>query len=376
MHWYEIALLSLVLLVAALLLLIWHVRSWERRLAVALKYGLEEKLRTPDGADIELRRLPLPPEPVALPPVLVVHGLGANHRNNDLTEDISLARYLGARGRDVWLLTLRSGLAQKSFAAARRVRFAAMARHDVPIAIREVLDRTGSTKLDYVGFSMGGMLLYAALANGLPPELLRRVAIVGSPGVVRPPVAIPVPAFVSRIPALVYPTLRFRLAARAGAFAAEWFSSPAHRWVFNPRNVARGVARLSLVNVVMDVPGPLNYDFALFAASPGGRITLDGTPVLDELRNVSAPAIFFAGCADRLAPPDTVRAAFDAWGSALASPEKRFVLLGVEHGHSADYGHGDLCVGANVRTELFEPLAEFLSRPEAVPEPPVGSETA
>ena len=69
-------------------------------------------IATADGSAIELRRVPVP-EGVerAGPPALLVHGLALNHRNHDMLEDLSLARYMAKRGRDVWLLTLRSGRA-------------------------------------------------------------------------------------------------------------------------------------------------------------------------------------------------------------------------------------------------------------------------
>jgi len=361
MRWYEIALFASSLAVATWLLLVWHVRFWERRLSLSLRYALEEGVVLPDGARIELRRLPEPNVRADLPPVLVVHGVGANHRNNDLSEEVSLARHLSRAGRDVWLLTLRSGLRARSLTETRRVRFRSMAHHDVPVAVREVLERTQQAKLDYVGFSMGGMLLYAALGHTLDEKHLRRVAIVGSPAVVKPPVPLPVPRFVGRIPPVLYPTLRLRLAARAGAFAVEWLTTPAHRWVFNPENVAPGVARSSLVNVIEDIPGPLNSDLASFAANRDGAIVLDGAPVLDRLRGVRLPAAFFAGAADRLAPPDSVRVAFDAWAAEASDVDKRFVVLGVAHGASADYGHGDLAVGSRAEEELFAPLSAFLA---------------
>ncbi|MBK7586427.1 MAG: alpha/beta fold hydrolase [Myxococcales bacterium] len=339
-----------------------HLRFWVRRLSVSLPYALEERLRTPDGAHIELRRL-LPNEPSAgLPPVLVVHGVGANHRNNDLLADLSLARHLAERGRDVWLLTLRSGVAGRSLSETRRVRFGAMAHHDLPLAVAEVCERTHSEQVDYIGFSMGGMLLYAALGRTLPFERVRRVAIVGSPAVVRSPIPLRVPAFIGRLPEVLFPTLRLRLAARAGAFASEWVRTPAHHFVFNPTNVAKGVSRISLVNVIEDIPGPLNREFAAWAASATGEITLDGEPVLERLAGASAPAIFFAGSNDRLAPPAAVQRAFDAWG-AETGVEKRWVLLGVAAGATADYGHGDLAVGARAVEEIFGPLADFLGHP-------------
>ncbi len=360
MHLPDLVFPAIALVLGTWLALWLHLRFWQRRLGVSVRYDLEERMQTPDGSRIELRRLPLPAEPTGLPPVLIVHGLGANHRNNDLSDDLSLARHLGASGRDVWLLTLRSGVPMRSFLDAWRVRFSAMVHHDVPIAVAEVLARTGATQLDYVGFSMGGMLLYASIAHTLDVGHVRRVAIVGSPAIVRPPIRVPVPALLAKIPGRLFPTLRLRLAARLWAFAAEWFRTPAHHWVYNPRNVSPGVGRAALANVIEDIPGPLNRDFAAWAAGPGGALTLDGKPVLDRLHDLTVPAIFFAGVADRLAPPDAVRAAYDAWGLS-ANPDKALVLLGSQHGSRADYGHGDLAVGTHAREDVFEPLCAFLA---------------
>lgn len=348
---------------AALALLVWLL-IWAsvRSLGMSLAYELEERLPTGDGSFIELRRLPAPDDSLGLPPVLLVHGLGANHRNNDLSEDVSLARFLQKRGRDVWLLTLRSGLQRRSFADVRRTRFEAMAKEDVPLAIREVLARTGAASLDYVGFSMGGMLLYAAVGTTAPAASFRKIAIIGSPAIVRSPLLF-VPRFVGRLPAVMFPTVRLRWAARAGAFAASRMRTFAHHWVFNPDNVAKGITGSALVNVIEDVPGPLNLDFATWAASADGRITFEGKPVVEHLGDLSIPILFFAGGRDRLAPPSSVRAAFDAWGERTGA-SKRFVLLSEEAGAKADYGHGDLAVGSHVKEEIFEPLAAFLEADE------------
>jgi pimeloyl-ACP methyl ester carboxylesterase len=354
----------LVLLVGALcvgLALLWaHLRYWDRRLGVILTYELEERIATPDGTCIELRRLPRGSDvSFDLPPVILVHGLGANHRNNDLDADLSLARTLQVAGRDVWLVTLRSGLSRLTRAEVKLVRFAAMVRHDLPLAIDTVLERTGSQKVDYVGFSMGGMLLYAALEHTVPQTKLRRVVTIGSPALIRPPW--PLPRWLVRVPPLFLFTLRLRLFARAGAFASEWVRTPFHRIIFNPDNVAPGIARRALANLVADVPGGLNMDFAVWALSADGRLMLDGESVLDRLAEVEVPALFFAGGADRIAPPEAVKAAHTAWGLRHPGIEKRFVLLSREAGAHGDYGHGDMALGLHVREDIFQPIVEFLA---------------
>ncbi|HMJ11050.1 MAG TPA: alpha/beta fold hydrolase, partial [Polyangiaceae bacterium] len=368
--------LALVLVVASIL---WwaHLWYWDKKLTISATYALEERLPTPDGCAIELRRVELlragvPLEPdTDLPPVLLVHGIGANHRNHDLHPDYSLARYLSARGRDVWLVTLRSGLRQRTRAETRLVRFANMVREDVPLAVRTVLERTGFKRLDYVGFSMGGMLLYAAIGRSLPEAQVRRAVLMGSPAVIRPPFRLPFAGRFSRLPLGFLPHVRLRLLARTSAFASEWLRTPLHDAIFNPLNVAKGVARMSLANVIEDIPGPLNYDFALWALSEKGALTLDGQSVVERLADVGVPALFFAGASDRIAPAASVRVAYDMWAANHPDVKKCFVLLGRSAGAHDDYGHGDMAMGSHVREDLFEPLAGFLeSEPAACPPGP------
>src|SRR5690606_337169 len=100
----EAVLVALAVFVAIVVLALAHVAYWHRRFFVPADYEREQVLETEDGCTIVLRRLPRPDGEIVGPPVLMVHGLGANHRNNDLVPDHSIARHLRARGRDVWLL--------------------------------------------------------------------------------------------------------------------------------------------------------------------------------------------------------------------------------------------------------------------------------
>jgi hypothetical protein len=191
--------------------------------------------------------------------------------------------------------------------------------------------------------------------------------------VIRPPFRVPFAARFSRLPLGLLPHARLRLLARTGAFASEWLKTPIHHAVFNPVNVAKGIARMSLANVIEDVPGPLNYDFAIWALSDKGAVTLDGQSVIDSLADVQVPALFFAGASDRIAPPTSVRVAYDMWAASHPDVAKHFVLLGRNTGAHEDYGHGDMTMGTHVREDIFLPLAEFLedstlARPRQVPE--------
>ncbi len=343
-----------------------HYEFWSRRYSLPMQYALVERIRTEDGAAIELYRLPGPTTQGEVP-VLLVHGVGVDHRNNDMLPQASLARHLRAAGRDVWLLRLRSGGLVREFRDVRKIRFRAMARHDLPLGVRTVLERTGAKHLDYVGFSMGGMLLYAAAgAHLFDPGTLRRVVIIGSPA--RVGHYVPFRQLLTRIPAPFVPRLPLRLGSRMVAFAAEWFPTPIHHLVYNPANVARGLAGPAMMNVE-DIVGPLNVDFLSFIRR--GIVHLEGQDVLEGLRDVELPVLFFAGARDQLAPPEAVRIAFDAWGARVPDVDKRFVLLSLAEGAAADYGHGDLAIGLRAPEDVFAPIEQFLRlEAPAQPSPP------
>lgn len=332
-----------------------HLRFWERRLSVQAPYGEEHRLSTPDGSAIELRRIPPDAPAVDAPPVLLVHGLGANHRNLDVHPRLSLARHLASAGRDVWLLTLRAGRHDRLPGERGRRTFAAMARHDVPVAVATVLARTGARALDYVGFSMGGMLLYACVGNGVPEASLRRVVVIGAPARVGSPVPL-----LGRLSPGCVPGIAFRGPGRLLAFLVDHVRTPIHRLVYHPENAAPGLAAVAMMDTLADLPGELHRELALMGRA-GGALRVGEREVLPALRRVGVPALFVAGNADRLAPPASVRAAYDAWGADHdPPPAKSLEVLGDDR---VRYGHGDLVLGRDLVTALFARVEAFLAAP-------------
>lgn len=354
----------LLLVLGAVAALVGHYAFWTRRLSIDLPYESVERLATRDGTFVEIRRIP-GRVPTFGVPVLLVHGVGIDHRNTDMLPGLSLARHLRDAGRDVWLLRLRSGGLVRGFRGRRRVRFAAMAEHDVPLGVSAVLAHTGARRLDYVGFSMGGMLLYAALGAGwLPPDRVRRVVTIGSPARVGEHVPFARP--LARLPRCLVPPLPLRWLSRMLAFAVDWIRTPMHRFVYNPDNVDRGVAGRAMM-AIQDIPSALNADFLSFVRR-GGVLHLEGRDVLGALERLRIPALFFAGEADRIATVSAVRLAFDAWGASVPSVHKRFVLLAAREGAAADYGHGDLAIGRSLQKDVFAPIRSFLENDAGVEE--------
>ena len=345
---------ALGLVVLALLATWAHVAFWRWKLSTPMTYDETHHVPLPGGTHAELRRLK-PEQPSDLPPVLMVHGIAINHRNIDPTEQVSLARAARKLGRDVWLLTLRSGRWDLTAEEIRHTDFAALAKEDIPLGIDFVLRATGTQRLDYLGFSMGGMLAYAAFGRFVPVEKLRRVVIMGSPGFVSP--IIPGSRQAAVIGRFWKPTVPSRLFNALTAFVAERVTSPIQRLFLNPDNNIAGMLHSFMIDATADVPGPLGMDMVRWAATDG-TIRVDGQAALEGLKSVQLPALFVAGGADKLGSPRAVGRAFDAWGGP-----KQFLLLAKSAGKSADYGHMDMITGPNAPIEVFHPILTFLAEP-------------
>lgn len=357
MSWWQICLLIL----AGLALATWaHLKFWVARLTRPTRYDEEHRVASSDGSAYELRRLQPREAAADQPPVLMVHGIAINHRNLDPDEQLSLARQLRDDGRDVWLLTLRCGRADLSLAEVASASFAALVRCDVPEAVQEVLRRTGHHQLDYLGFSMGGMLLYASLGRSLPSAWVRKVVIMGSPARVR--VIVPGLGWLCRLPAWCYHwKLPLRLLSRLTAFASEWFDTPIHRLSVHLSNARRGYVRLFMTDAVQSIPAPLLRDFGQWAYRDGVIRLADGLDVLQGLRAATQPLWMVAGSRDKLAPPAALQPAFDAWGADQPGVKKTLQVVGKRQGHPDDYGHADLAIGERCAAEVSAPIRQFLN---------------
>lgn len=334
-----------------------HLWFWGRRLYIGMPYDFVERYAASDGGIYELRRID---ENATGVPVLLVHGIAVNHRSVDALPEISMARQLASQGHDVWLLTLRSGLHARWWEVLLRrhlrLRFESMAQFDLPEAVARVCELSGEPSIHYVGYSMGGMLLYASLALGtLSDERIRRAVLVGSPGKVESP--LPAIRLLARIPRWLVPRLPLRLYARALAFAADFVETPLHRLLANPRHLGPGSAARAMINMVEDIPASLAADFARWLAGDGALTLMTGDTVLSGLAQTNIPALFIAGGADRIAPPEAVRAAYDAWGCER-EPPKRFVVLD----DGAPYGHTDLVLGVSAAQDVFPLVADHLRK--------------
>ncbi|MCB9759823.1 MAG: alpha/beta fold hydrolase [Alphaproteobacteria bacterium] len=302
--------------------------------------------RTPDGWELDLRHYP-----GEGPPVLLVHGMGANHYNWDFRPEVSFAYYLHQQGWDVWVPELRGDMGARApdRKAAKNFTFDDHARLDLPAAVDAVLAETGEPQLFWVGHSMGGMLLYAALAQF--PERITAGVTIGAPANFRDPNRIHNAA---RRAGWLVPR-RGRLANNFWYTVSRVFGdrNPIYTVLSNKENldwpVTRGLGAVALE----DMSRPTVKQVHLWLRE-GEFTDVEGHPWVrppDE----PVPMLVVAGSVDKVAVPSTVAAACDVYEDC------EFVLAGRETGFSTDYGHIDPVVGATARGEIYPLVSGFLA---------------
>ena len=176
----EIALALLVLAALGAVVAVLWVRFWRRRLSRLEGYDEIVETTAPDGATIVLARIRPIGTPSKRPPVIFCHGLAMNRHALALDPQRSLARMLAERGRDCWLLELRGASNATQDRLIRGATFDTYLTQDIPTALAYVRAATDAPMVDWVGFSMGGMLAYAHL-GAMQGDGIRRLVTIGSP---------------------------------------------------------------------------------------------------------------------------------------------------------------------------------------------------
>jgi len=298
-----------------------------------------------DGWTGTVRHFPGPGEPV-----LLVHGMGANHFNWDYRREVSLAAWLQDEGWDVWVPDLRGdpGTRAPSRRDARRFDFDHHAIHDLPAIVDAVLEATGSEQLAWVGHSMGGMLLYTALAQY--PEKISAGVAIASPARFDEVRGLPALLPVTR-PALAGPGM-VPLEGVAAASSVLGRANPFLGRVSYRDNLEAGVFAGLRRTALQNIPRAMAHQ-ALGWLRTGELTTREGEPWLRD-PEPPVPLLVLAADADRIAPPGDVLAACEFFSPC----ESR--TLGLESGMSAPQGHIDPVLGRHARAQVYPDVSRWL----------------
>lgn len=319
----------------------------------------------------------------AAPPVILCHGLTYSAAFWDLDPSVTMARWLAARGHDVWAVDLRGcGMSQKWVfrlestpdvlvgGALRRATNGKLAptgyatvdpkyadwdlddhiAYDVPALVRLVRRATGAGEVTWVGHSMGGIVALAHLSRYENPGIGRLMAI-GS-------------QVTMQDAQLILPFLEQMLLARqrqlTGKLSADQLAGMTQESVqnlfFNVRNVSPQVYE-ALGTERTDVPA-LGLMKQYMAMATGGQL-MDRRKQFSyaqAIPNVKVPVLVGCGAVDRFAPPPVQKFMFDRIGS----PDKQMLLIGRARGFAADAGHDDALVGLTSQQQVYPVVDRWL----------------
>lgn len=290
-------------------------------------------------------------------PVLLCHGLAANHRNLDFEPPWSLAAYLADAGFECFSVDWRGTGRSRTPPRGRRgtdYDIDDHIREDGPAFLKAALEQTGAKRAFWVGHSLGGLVGYA-VAEGPAASLLKGVVTVGSPAFFGYPRFMANLLRAGRV--LAWPfALRQRVMSVATAPFLGHVTLPLTDIVFNPKHIPAPQQRKIYAQVISSIGRKILIQFDdwlehdVFRSFDG---KIDYRAAMAEIR---VPVLVTGGSADRLAPPGAVHRAYET----LGSEDKTLMVFGPENGDQMEYGHGDLIFGERAPEEVFPRIRRWL----------------
>ncbi len=288
-------------------------------------------------------------------PVILGHGFAGSHWIFDLDKSVSLARFLAARGFDVWLFDLRGRNESWPPGGPRpdlAWTFDDFVLRDLPAVLATVRELTDADSLHWIGMETSGLAIYAAAISGRADGVTAAVtcgASVITPAEAEVPgvsVALPAPEG-SRVPFSMARDVGVELARQESELLESSFRPANTDWWITARYFTHGIP--DEATAVVD-----QYRDWLDHATM--RSIDHATVWSDRLAEFTIPVLVLVGAADRQRPPDAV----EATANALGSPDKTFVRAGVATGFPVDFGHDDLLAGRDTPGSVFPLIADWL----------------
>jgi pimeloyl-ACP methyl ester carboxylesterase len=326
-------------------------RRWHLPPSDAEPYTIE----TPDGWLLGIFRVRRTDRP-AKGPVFLQHGLAGSHFTY-LFPNRSLAGHLADLGFDCWVSNLRGGAnSRRTPAAAPDWDIHDYLDTDIPAILGRIRAETGAERLQWVGHSMGGVLLYlygirhggAHLASGIAAAscLDYKVGSNGFQSMVR------YLGLLDWLPSVPLGAVYKLYSPLVGRVLTGF-----DRFGYYPGNVEPEVVRAYYANVYQNVAPGVMQSLATTFEKDGFRDRL-GFSYTRRAERFTLPLLALAGEEDRQCGP----AAVEATVAALGSHEKAVRVFGRSHGHRSHYGHFDLIVGRNAPEEVWPVISEWLLR--------------
>ncbi|MFU8804949.1 MAG: alpha/beta hydrolase [Bradymonadaceae bacterium] len=329
-------------------------RLW-RHLAGPIEPAEKYVVPTADGLSLALWRIRPGGGVRRKAPVMLQHGLASNHLSFHLPGR-SLAGWLAERGHDVWLPELRGH--GSSLAHGYDWRIDDYLEFDLPAIVGAILGHSEAEELQWVGHSMGGILLmcYGILHRDAP---IQRGMTLGSAldykvGHTGFSHLLKLRPIIERLVAIPYGTLVHLIApamGRGAIRALEGFNA----W---PSNIDPAMARALHARCFHTIPTSLLSSLAT-TFEPEGLCLKSGFRFMEAASDFPFPMQLIAGSRDAQVAVDAV-----LHTAELLGENARVLVHGLDNGDADEYGHWDLILGCRAPQEVWPGIARWLEAEE------------
>lgn len=288
-------------------------------------------------------------------PVILIHGLLVDSRFLDFG-GASLAKHLAQAGFDVWNLSLRgTGRSLNPLGWGKKPwNLDDILKDDLPVVVEYVKKTAGSAEVFLVGYELGGALAFAHVGKARDHGVAGIVSI-----------AAPMSFDSSEQDGLDIllrmdrqPMLRNAfLYSNSAGMNKFLFMVPGLKDVFyNPKNMTPRVTQELLETLLVPVnPGVL--DQLITTVKKDEFVSADGTTSYrNALSGIRIPILLIGGGADPIAPPEALKKVY----SELASKDRDLMIFWSDPDEDVSYGHFDLILGKNAKTEVFPLIRRWL----------------
>ncbi len=292
-------------------------------------------------------------------PVVLSHGLFVNSLFLNMEGGPSLAQSLAKDGFDVWNLSLRG--TGRSLNPLRdgphSWNLDDMIDKDVPAVIGYIQKTAGARKIDWVGYELGGLLLYGFLEKKGSSAIAAAVTL-AAPASFDDPEQAPMQSLLKLDgnPALK----KFFLYLNAPALGRLLIPMvPKIGGLFYNRDNMEEETLQKLLGEGLAKINPGVFDQLLLMIKRKEFVAAQGNfSYRKHLSDIRLPLLLIGGESDALAPPAAIRAVYRAAGSK----DRALRIFGPRSKDSSAYGHLDLILGKRSAQEVFPAIAKWLGQ--------------